>query len=74
MEKIQDIIVLTSAAIITDLINKRIDLMTAVTRIEKCAITISLQRTKNNKTQAAKSLGIGRTTLIMKAKKMGIKL
>lgn len=48
------------------------NLKTIVQAIEKSAIIDALDDTSGNRSQAAKLLGIKRTTLLMKMKKLGV--
>jgi DNA-binding NtrC family response regulator len=55
-----------------DLSENGVDLPTSVARFERALIGTAMRRSENNKSKAAILLGIGRTTLIDKLKKLGI--
>ena len=54
-----------------DLTANGIDLCAAVERLERALIETAMRRTGNNKAKAAVMLGIGRTTLIEKIRRLG---
>ena len=54
-----------------DLSENGVDLPTAVARFERALIGTAMRRSNNNKSKAAILLGIGRTTLIDKIRKLG---
>jgi DNA-binding NtrC family response regulator len=53
-----------------DLTANGIDLCAAVERFERALIETAMRRTGNNKAKAAVMLGIGRTTLIEKIRRL----
>jgi DNA-binding NtrC family response regulator len=55
-----------------DLSENGVDLPTSVARFERALIGTAMRRSANNKSKAAILLGIGRTTLIDKLKKLGV--
>ena len=55
-----------------DLSEHGVDLPTAVDRFERALIGTAMRQTGNNKSKAAVLLGIGRTTLIDKIRKLGL--
>jgi two-component system response regulator HydG len=55
-----------------DLGDRGVDLPTSVARFERALIGAAMRRTANNKSKAAMLLGIGRTTLIDKLRKLGM--
>jgi DNA-binding NtrC family response regulator len=55
-----------------DLSEHGVDLPTSVARFERALIGTAMRRANNNKSKAAVLLGIGRTTLIDKLRKLGI--
>jgi len=55
-----------------DLTENGVDLPTSVARFERALIGTAMRRSANNKSKAAVLLGIGRTTLIDKLRKLGI--
>ena len=62
----------TVARTLWDLSENGVDLPTSVARFERALIGTAMRRSENNKSKAAILLGIGRTTLIDKLKKLGI--
>jgi two-component system, NtrC family, response regulator AtoC len=55
-----------------DLSENGVDLPTSVARFERALIGTAMRRSANNKSKAAVLLGIGRTTLIDKLRKLGM--
>ncbi|HEX7500584.1 MAG TPA: sigma-54 dependent transcriptional regulator [Polyangia bacterium] len=55
-----------------DLSENGVDLPTAVSRFERALIGTAMRRSNSNKSKAAIMLGIGRTTLIDKLRKLGM--
>ncbi len=55
-----------------DLTENGVDLPTAVARFERALIGTAMRRSNSNKSKAAMMLGIGRTTLIDKLRKLGM--
>jgi DNA-binding NtrC family response regulator len=55
-----------------DLTENGVDLPTSVARFERALIGTAMRRSSNNKSKAAIILGIGRTTLIDKLRKLGM--
>jgi transcriptional regulator with GAF, ATPase, and Fis domain len=55
-----------------DIAEDGVDLPTAVARFERALIGTAMRRSKSNKSKAAMLLGIGRTTLIDKLRKLGM--
>jgi DNA-binding NtrC family response regulator len=55
-----------------DLTENGVDLPTSVARFERALIGTAMRRSSNNKSKAAVLLGIGRTTLIDKLRKLGM--
>jgi DNA-binding NtrC family response regulator len=55
-----------------DLSENGVDLPTAVSRFERALIGTAMRRSNSNKSKAAMMLGIGRTTLIDKLRKLGM--
>ena len=49
-----------------------IDFYSVITAIEEKLIRIALNEAKNNQTKAAFILGVNRTTLVMRMRKMGL--
>jgi two-component system response regulator AtoC len=62
----------TVAKTLWDLSENGVDLPTSVARFERALIGTAMRRTSNNKSKAAVLLGIGRTTLIDKLRKLGM--
>jgi two-component system, NtrC family, response regulator AtoC len=62
----------TVARTLWDLTENGVDLPTSVARFERALIGTAMRRSSNNKSKAAVLLGIGRTTLIDKLRKLGM--
>lgn len=62
----------TVARTLWDLSENAVDLPTSVARFERALIGTAMRRSSNNKSKAAVLLGIGRTTLIDKLRKLGM--
>lgn len=62
----------TVARTLWDLSENGVDLPTAVARFERALIGTAMRRSNHNKSKAAVLLGIGRTTLIDKIRKLGM--
>ena len=60
------------ARTLLDLSEHGVDLPTAVCRFERALIGTAMRRSNSNKSKAAMMLGIGRTTLIDKLRKLGM--
>jgi two-component system, NtrC family, response regulator AtoC len=60
------------ARTLRDLTENGVDLPTSVARFERALIGTAMRRSANNKSKAAVLLGIGRTTLIDKIRKLGM--
>ena len=60
------------ARTLLDITENGVDLPTAVARFERALIGTAMRRSNSNKSKAAMILGIGRTTLIDKLRKLGL--